>query len=330
MLRLIIIAAVAFVILKSTTFGWRLFVKSFPGLTEVEPSMVKRLKDHVYRLSEEIGDRSVFNYGNLEDAADYISEQFRLLGYQVDFQTYAVSGTPVKNIIASRKGRTNPRETVIVGAHYDTCFNPGADDNASAVAGLLELARCLAGETPERTLKFIAFVNEEPPFFQTENMGSFVFAREAKAKGEKIKAAIILESIGYYSDKPNSQRYPLLFGPFYPNKGNFLAVVGTFHWRWLVKKIVSTFRKHSQFPIESVTTFGFIPGVDFSDHWSFWKEGYPAVMITDTAFYRNPHYHASTDTHEKLNYENIAGFIRGLSFAVKELGRIPSAPETVE
>ena len=186
------------------------------------------LERHVYTLSHEIGDRSVFNYEKLTEAKKYIAETFRSFGYDVTFQKYEVSGKTTENIIAAKIGIERPEEVIIVGAHYDTCFNPGADDNASAIAGLLELARYVFGKQPNRTVKFVAFVNEEPPFFKTENMGSRVYSTRAKRRGELIKAVIILEMIGYYSDEPYSQRYPLFLGPFYPNKGNFIAVVGNF------------------------------------------------------------------------------------------------------
>lgn len=286
---------------------------------EENNQLVKILKSHVYRLAQEIGERSVFKYEKLNEAAEYITEQFRLYGYDVEFQDYTVLNKTVKNIIAIKTGVKSPDEIIIVAAHYDSCFNPGADDNASGVAALLELASSISGKQIGRSIKFIAFVNEEPPFFKTENMGSLVYAREAKAKGENIGAVLALEMIGYYSDRPNSQRYPPIFGLFYPNKGNFICIVGNFHSRKLVKEIVSTFRRNTQFPIESVVTLAFVPGVDFSDHWSFWQQGYPAVMITDTGFYRNPHYHTNADTYEKLNYKSMAEVVKGLSAVLLEL-----------
>ena len=283
--------------------------------------LAKILKSHVYKLAHQIGERSVYKYEKLEEAAGYITEQFGSFGYNVEFQKYTLLGKTVKNIIATKVGSKIPEEVIIVAAHYDSCFNPGADDNASAVAGLIELAKTTSDKKTNSTIKFIAFVNEEPPFFKTERMGSRVYAKEAKAKGENIKAVLILEMIGYYSNKPNSQRYPPLFGLFYPNKGNFIAIVGNFQSRWLVKKVMTDFKKQTKFPIESVATFGFVPGVDFSDHWSFWQEGYPAVMITDTGFYRNPHYHSSCDTYEKLDYESMAEVVKGLSAVIIELAR---------
>ena len=318
-LRLAFFVIIIFIILKASTFGWRFWSKSFTGIKKEDTQLVEKLKQHVYKLAHDIGDRSVYEYERLDEAARYITETFRSFGYNVEFQNYSVLKREVKNIIATNIGVERPEEIIIVGAHYDTCFNPGADDNASAVAGLLELARFMSDKRTNRSIKFIAFVNEEPPFFKTEIMGSRVYTKDAKARGEDIKAVLILESIGYYSDKPHSQQYPPFFGLFYPNKGNFITIVGNLRSRWLVKKVVSNFRNQTQFPIESIVTFDFIPGVDFSDHWSFWKEGYPAIMITDTAFYRNPNYHESTDLPQTLDYQSMGEVVNGLYYVLLRL-----------
>lgn len=284
-------------------------------------SLADKLQNHVYKLAGEIGDRSIYKYYNLNEAADYITNQFVSLGYTVEFQEYKAEGKAVKNIIAVKQGLNKAQEVVIVGAHYDSAFNPGADDNASGSAGLLELARLVKDSRPARTIKFIAFVNEEPPFFQTEEMGSRVYARNAKAGKEDIKAVIVLEMLGYYSDKPKSQAYPLFLDLFYPNKGNFIAVVGNFSSYSLVRKVVKAFQKHASFPVESLTAPSIVTGVDFSDHWSFWKEGYKAVMITDTAFYRNHNYHTSSDTFDTLNYDKMAEVTAGLAAVINELAK---------
>lgn len=310
--HLVVFSLVAFITIIITTFGWRFWGKTYVGAVEDNKELAESLEQHVYKLSHEIGDRSVFEYDQLKAAESYITEQFTSFGYKVEFQSYEVSNKTVKNIIVEKTGLEQPNEIVIVGAHYDTCFNPGADDNASAVAGLLELARSLYEVETSNTLKFIAFVNEEPPFFKTKKMGSWVYAKSCRERKENIKGVIILEMIGYYSDKPYSQRYPPLLGPFYPNRGNFIGVVGNFNSNWLTKKVAATFKDHSNFPIESLA-LGFIPGADLSDHWSFWKHGYSAVMITDTAFFRNFNYHSSSDTYEKLDYVNMAEVVRGLS-----------------
>lgn len=282
--------------------------------------LIEKLKQHVYSLAQAIGNRSFFEYEKLEEAAGYIKKELASSGYRVGFQEFSLEDRQVKNIIATKPGKLKPQEIIIVGAHYDTCFNPGADDNASAIAGMLELASFLFPVQTNRTIKFIAFVNEEPPFFRTENMGSRVYAKEAKKNAEDIRAAIILEMIGYYSNQPHSQKHPPLLNLFYPHQGNFICLVGNLSSRRLVNKIVTSFKSHSQFPIESFVGPTFISGIDFSDHWSFWKEGYPAVMVTDTAFYRYPHYHSNLDTYEKLDYKSMAEVVRTLSKVLIELG----------
>lgn len=300
-------------IVLASNFGWHFWDRSFMSTEKEDTQLVERLKYHVYKLAHEIGDRSVFEYEKLKQAERYIIEGLGSFGYKIELQSYKLYEKSTGNIIAIKKGTTKPEEIIILGAHYDTCFNPGADDNASGVSVLLELGRALSTIPTNRSIKFIAFVNEEPPFFKTEDMGSMVYVREAKKKKEDIKASLILESVGCYIDTPNSQHYPPLFGLFYPNKGNFIAIVGNFSSRWLVKKVVSSFKNKTGFPIESVVTFGFVPGVDFSDNWSFWKGDYPSIMITDTALYRNPDYHSRSDTYEKLDYEAMAELVKGFT-----------------
>ncbi|MCM8775136.1 MAG: M28 family peptidase [Candidatus Omnitrophica bacterium] len=279
--------------------------------TEKNMPLAELLKSHVYRLAHEIGDRSVFSYDKLVEAQDYITQKFESYGYRPECQGFRTMGKTVQNIVVTKPGLRLPQEIIILGAHYDTCDNPGADDNASAVAGLLELSRLMSTVPTDRSLKFIAFVNEEPPFFRTSAMGSLVYAKSATQRKENIKAALVFEMIGYYTQEPDSQQYPPFLSFLYPNKGNFIAVVGNFYSRWLVNKVTWNFKKQTQFPIESLTTFSFVPGVDLSDHWSFWKENYPAVMITDTAFYRYPHYHSDSDTYDKLSYESMAEVVIG-------------------
>ena len=277
------------------------------------------LKKHVYILSHEIGERNVYTYAKLNETAGYITGEFESYGYKVDFQEYSTRGKIFKNIIVTKNGDKKTGEVIILGAHYDTRENPGADDNASAVAGLLETARAFSDKVPGRTIKFIAFVNEEPPFFKKKTMGSKVYARSAREKQENIKGALILEMIGYYSNEPKSQHVPPGFGFFYPNKGNFIGVVGNFKSKQLVRDTVAYFRGGTSFPVEWVVAPKILIGVDFSDNWSFWKEGYPAVMITDTAFYRNPNYHKVSDTYETLDYENMSEVVKGLTAALDKL-----------
>lgn len=319
LLRIIIIIVAIVGLGRLTMIGWRLRRERPPGRDDTVRSVAGILKAHVVRLARDIGDRSVFRYERLLEARDYIAAELAASGYAVEFQEFTSSGRAVHNVIAEKRGTSEPDRIIVVGAHYDTCFNPGADDNASAVAGMLELARFLAGKDADRTVRFVAFVNEEPPFFKGDEMGSRVYARRARRRDDDIRAAVILESIGYYSDRLNSQRYPPLLGPFFPNRGNFIAVVGNRSSRDLVSSLSEGFRKKTSFPIETIAAFGFVPGIDLSDHWAFWKEGYPAVMVTDTAFFRNPHYHRPTDTYEKLDYDRMAEVVKGLKGSLLDL-----------
>jgi hypothetical protein len=319
MFRFIVIILITVLTVKITTFGWQGTFSQPSERLSKDKTLSLRLKAHVVKLSHDIGERSIFIYPKLNEAADYITEQFESLGLAVSFQEYSLYGKTVKNIIAEKAGKLNPGEIIIIGAHYDTCFNPGADDNASAIAGLLELARLIAVQKPDRTIRFIAFVNEEPPFFKTKDMGSLVYARLVKQRTKDIKVVLILEMIGYYSVDPFSQRYPLFLGPFYPNKADFIAVVGNFTNHRLVKRIYSYFKEYSRFPVRRVVLFNFVPGVDFSDHWSFWQVGIPSIMITDTAFYRYSHYHSNSDTFEKLDYQRMALVVEGLKEALLKL-----------
>lgn len=310
-LGLIIIGIAVFLIAKGSTFGWNVFARG-SSCAPRDNLLVSRLKDHVYTLSYKIGDRNMFNFVNLNKAANYITDKFKSYGYKVEFQEYACQTKKVKNIIAVKTGSKFPEEVIIVGAHYDTYFNPGADDNASGIAGLLELASFMSGKENERTLKFIAFVNEEPPYFKTEHMGSLVYATKVKTTQEKIKAAIILEMLGYYTNKVFSQRYPPFFGFLRSWKGNFIAMAANLSSRKLLEQAVSAFKKGSKFPLEYVVASESVSGITFSDHWSFWQAGYPAILVTDTAFLRNRNYHLYTDTWEKLNYVNMASVVEGL------------------
>jgi Zn-dependent M28 family amino/carboxypeptidase len=219
----------------------------------------------------------------------------------------------VQNLEVELQGTTAPQEIIVLGAHYDSVAGtPGANDNASGVAALLEIARLLAGKSHTRTLRLVAFANEEPPFFLTDEMGSQVYAARSRQRGEQIKAMLALETIGYYTDQPGSQHYPFPYGWFYPDTGNFIGFVGNLSsWR-LVRQALGAFRASTAFPSAGVAAPGWVMGVGWSDHGSFWKEGYPAIMITDTAFYRYRHYHAETDTPEKLDYPGLARVTRGL------------------
>jgi len=292
-----------------------------PGISGAMDDLNSNLKNHVIELSRNIGERNAIRYESLEKAAEYIETSFKGFGFKPESQVYGLEGRDFRNISVTLTGTHTPEEIVVIGAHYDTVpGTPGADDNASGVAGLLELARLFAGRETGRTLRFVAFTNEEPPFFRSRKMGSRVYAREARQKGEKIIAMICLEMIGYFSDEKNVQGYPLPFmKTFYPDTADFIAVVGNLRSRSLVKQVASGLKGQSGVGVESLTTFEWVPGVDFSDHYSFYKEGYPAVMITDTAFYRNVHYHMHTDTPKTLDYSSMAYVVLGLKQAILDL-----------
>jgi Zn-dependent M28 family amino/carboxypeptidase len=281
----------------------------------------RKLHGHVRQLTVDIGSRSVYEYDKLEATKEYIVSRLKAFGYIPSLQTYTYSGRKYSNVIASIRGAKLPDETVIIGAHYDTVFGtPGADDNASAVATLLEIARALKGFSPDRTLKLIFFVIEEPPVFRSDHMGSYVYAKEAKERNENIKSMISLEMLGYYANEKEGQSFPFpLMSLIYPSTPNFIAVVGNLSSRNLVRKVKNSLRASCGIPVETLSAFSFVPGVDFSDHRSFWKMGYPAVMITDTAFYRNPNYHTETDTIDTLDFDKMSDLLRGLIQAAKDL-----------
>ncbi len=284
--------------------------------------METNLKNHVIKLSNEIGERNYIYYDSLNKAADYIIEEFKEYGYIPQMQSYNIGDRIYKNIIAAKTGNIKPQEIVIIGAHYDSVVgSPGGNDNGSGVSALLELSRLCFKSDTARTIKFIAFVNEEPPFYLSGDMGSRIYARDAKKRGEDIKAMISLETIGYYSEHPNSQSYPLFYSFFYPDKANFIAIVGNFKSRRLVKRIKDAFKRNSAFNIESAVAPEIVPGVNFSDHDSFWRYGYQACMITDTAFYRYPYYHTQEDTYEKIVYDKFAEVVKGLYYATLELAK---------
>ncbi len=290
----------------------------------------QRLRAHVTRLAGEIGRRGIFRPAALAAAADYVAEQWREQGYEVARQTYEVAGLDCSNLAIEIPGASRPDEILLVGAHYDTVeTTPGADDNASAVAVLLELSRALAAAAPALTVRFVAFVNEEPPFFPFGKTGSSVCARAARQRGERIRLMISLEMLGYYRSEPGSQRYPPLFRWFYPRRGDFVAFVSNLRSRRELRGLVDAFRASSDFPAESAATFAWVPGVGWSDHLAFWRAGYRAVMVTDTAFYRNPHYHGPGDTPDKLDYRAMARVAGGLAGALRALAGAPVMTTTL-
>ncbi|MCM8795927.1 MAG: M28 family peptidase [Candidatus Omnitrophica bacterium] len=281
------------------------------------------IKKHIEFLAVDLGERNYIQYQNLKRAQDYIKEEFRSYGYILKEQVYSLGNQDFENIIATKIGKDKKDKIIIICAHYDSAYgSPGADDNASGVAGILELARLISSQDLDKTIKFIAFCNEEPPFYMSTDMGSFRYAKNASKMKEDIEAVLCLESIGFYQDKRNSQTYPLFLHFFYPDKGNFIAMVSNFKSGHLLKKIVKEFRSASSFPIEYlVAPLSLVPAIGLSDNWSFWHFGYKAIMITDTAFYRNPYYHSPQDTLDKLDCQKIALLIEGLYKVILNLAR---------
>lgn len=288
-----------------------------PPLDDQGARLARALRADVEILAGAIGERNMHRYGQLLRAADFVQESLEGSGYRVERQVLQAEGRPVHNLEASLG--SGP-EIVIVGAHYDSVLGcPGANDNGSGVAALLALARRLAGRSPARTLRFVAFVNEEPPYFQSQQMGSRAYAARCRQRQEKICAMLSLETIGYYDDRPGSQQYPAPLGLFYPSQGNFVAFVGNVASRALVARSLATFRQAAAFPSEGAALPSAIPGVGWSDQWSFWQEGYPALMVTDTAPFRYPYYHTAEDTPDKLDYERLARVVAGLEKVVEDL-----------
>jgi len=290
-------------------------------LSAADIALRAELVADVQTLAGEIGERNMQRYPQLTAAADFIEASFSRAGLQPRRDTYELQGRACHNIETEIRG-ARP-EIVVIGAHYDSVFgSPGANDNASGVAALLALARRFAGKPTGQTLRFVAFVNEEPFFFQTEQMGSFVYASRCKARGDQISGMISLETIGYFSDAPRSQIYPSPgLSLFYPTRGNFIGFVGNVGSRALLRRTISLFRQQAKLPSEGAALPSFIPGVAWSDQWSFWQHGYSAIMITDTALFRYPHYHSSTDTPDKLEYDRFALVVSGLEKTIAELSR---------
>lgn len=297
-----------------------------PLLTRAQPNSVRtvdpaRLEAHVRKLSIELSPRDVGHLENLDAAAAYIAEQLRQTGAAVSEQPYRVEGNSYRNVIAHFGPDTSER--IVVGAHYDAAGPlPGADDNASGVAGLLELARLFASQPPQMRVELVAFSTEEPPYFRSTGMGSSVHAQSLRMNNAKVRAMLSLEMIGYFSDAHGSQHFPVgLLGALYPSTGNFIAVVGRLSDGFLVRQVKSAMTGAAPLAVHSISAPSFVPGVDFSDQLNYWHAGYGAVMITDTAFYRNRNYHTAQDTAEKLDYKRMAMVVEGVYAAVMEIAR---------
>jgi len=320
--RIVMILCLIIVVLGTVLWFWvtqPLLVQPAPSQTVTgDPS---RLETDVRELSERLLPRDQAHPNNLDRVAAYVHARFAETGGRLTEQPFTISGNTYRNVICSFGPKT--KERIIVGAHYDSYHEyPAADDNASGVAGLIELARLLSRTSLPLQVDLVAYTLEEPPYFGTAHMGSVVHAESLHEDQIGVRAMLSLEMIGYFSDAPDSQAFPVsLLRAFYPSQGNFIAVVGSLSGGRLTRRVKRAMTASSSLPVYSINAPRFVPGVDFSDHLSYWKAGYPALMITDTAFYRNHNYHTANDTPEKLDYRRMSMVVAGVYAAVIDLSR---------
>jgi len=294
----------------------------------MEETLEHRLRVHVTQLATAIGERNFWRPGTLAAAADYIRSVWQSQGHQVSvLPCYTLQGQSCENLEITIGASSDTPGIVLAGAHYDTVRgSPGADDNASGAAALLEIARLLEGLRSPRSLKLVAFVNEEPPFFRSRLMGSQVYAQAARSRGDAIEVMLSLEMLGCYCEQAGSQSYPPLLRFLYPDRGDFIAFVSNLRSRGALRRAVSAFRAQCDFPCQALAAPTIVPGVGWSDQLSFWHEGYRALMVTDTAFYRYPHYHSARDTPEKLDYAAMARVVEGLARTLAVLAGAHAPP----
>jgi len=290
-------------------------------------SELKILKTNLYHhidiLTNRIGERNLYQFTALKYAYRYILNHFSQSTFTIKDSAYNYNNYLFHNIIAEKKGAHHPDEIFIIGAHYDTVYNsPGADDNASGIAALLEFIRLFDKYKNDRTLRLVAFTLEEPPFHATPNMGSYVYAQQCNQLQESILTMVSLEMLAYYTDQENTQKYPHPdMTSQFPSKGDFITIVGNDFSKQVVKQVFRGFKNNSKVPVMPMVAHSSTPGVDLSDHAPFWNLGYRAIMITDTAFYRNPHYHEPSDTIDTLNFKTYAQTVWGLSETFKQFDR---------
>jgi hypothetical protein len=317
-LLLLLVAPVA-TLLWLTAVPGRSHEGPLPPLSGAETQLAGRLEGHVRAVASV--PHNVGYPEALERSALYIETTLAGLGYEVRRQPFQAGGHEVRNIEAVIEPAAEGAPTLVVGAHYDSCCDaPGANDNGTGTAGVIELARLLADLRGKSSLRIrlVLFVNEEPPYFMTELMGSLVYARRLKQSGEPVLGMFSLETLGYYDDAPRSQHYPWPLGLRYPHTGNFVAFVGLTSSRPFVRKTVKSFRAHAPFPSVGGTAPGAIPGIAWSDHWSFEQVGIPALMITDTAPFRYPYYHTEQDSPDKVDYRKLARVVSGLERVIRD------------
>jgi Peptidase family M28 len=331
--RMWLTAGIAVLVLVAAGYGALHYMTGMPGkshggalppLTAEEASLAASLGRHVATIAAR--EHNVAHHGELEQVARHIEATLASFGYAVGRQEYSVSGRPVRNIdavIEPPADNADP-DVIVVGAHYDSAVGtPGANDNGSGAAAVIELARLLRdldGKSRKR-IRFVLFVNEEPPYFMTEAMGSLRYARGLAERREKVVAMYSLETIGFYSSEPGSQHYPAPFGLLYPDRGDFIAFVGMLGSRPLLQETIRSFRAHTAFPSIGGVAPGFVPGIAWSDHWAFAEQGFQALMITDTAPFRYPHYHQPSDTPDKVDSEKLARVVKGIERVIRDLVR---------
>jgi len=288
-----------------------------------KPVEKEELRACVLALADKIGERNLAKGRSQEIAAKFLESSLGVsnMGYQVRQQRFRTpDGYDCVNLEVELTGTGRRGEIVVVGAHYDSASgSPGANDNATGVAALLGLANAFVGSKNLRTLRFVAFANEEPPYFQKDGMGSRQYAKRCRERNENVVAMLCLESLGYYSDEEGSQRYPEPLAARYPSTANFIAFVSNHQSRGLLEEILEAFQRKSDFPFQSGAFSPDTPGVAWSDHWSFWQAGYEAVMVTDTAPFRYPHYHKASDTPDKVDFDRLFEVVLGLEEVVRSL-----------
>lgn len=300
-----------------------------PALTAAQQTLAARLEADVRALAEGIGERNLQTGDSMARTARWIESRMRAAGYAPRTHRYELSGASLPglagvaadNLIAELPGTGGSDEIVVVGAHYDSVFgSPGADDNASGVAALLALAEAFSDRPQSRTLRFVAFANEEVPYFLGPDMGSHAYARHCAERNEKVAAMMSMDGIGYFSEEPGSQQYPVPgIGLVYPDRGNFIGFVTRVRDARLMRRALRAFREHAEIPSEGAALPGGVAGVGWSDHWSFWQHGYPAFLVTDTLPFRYPHYHTPGDTADRLDYGRMARVVAGLEAVIEEL-----------
>ncbi len=295
---LVIAATLAWLVVQPT---W-----TAAGTISAQPALHSALRDHVQRLAIDFSPRVHTNLPQLNRASAYIEAQLRTTSAEVSVQRYAVANRTYQNLIA--KFGPDTGDVIVVGAHYDVAGEqPGADDNASGVAGLIELAKMLSTEKLKQRVELVAYTLEEPPYFRTAQMGSAVHAKSLKTQGKRVSLMLSLECIGYFSDVPNSQQLltPLMKA-VYPTTGNFIALVGNYAEGDLSRRVKRAMQRATALPVYSINAPSVLTGIDFSDHLSYWNEGFVGMMVTDTAFFRNEAYHTEDDTPDRLDYKRMA------------------------